>query len=136
MGSKPDGVYGEEHLDLVRRQISLWETNGEVADGLADWLPDGVLEAPRGIRVEAADLPASIAEWHGSFRDLRIELVSLFVSSDSGWLAIEWTWTATRKRDGATGVTPDAIVVRLRNDKIASWREYFDTANSVEFDAP
>lgn len=136
MSRAPEGQYTDEHLDLVHRQISLWETNGEVAEGLADWLPDGVLEAPRGIRVEAADLPASIGEWHRSFRDLRIELVTLFVSSDSEWLAIEWTWTATRRRDGATGVTPDAIIVRLRNNKIASWREYFDTANSVEFDAP
>ncbi len=134
MNHEPDGLYTAQQLELVMRQKLLWESNGGWAGGLDDWSPDGVLEAPRGIYVKASDIPAAIDTWHRSFRDLHIELVSLFVSADLRWMAIEWTWDATRRADGARGVTPDAIVVKLRHGKIAHWREYFDTAKSVEFD--
>jgi ketosteroid isomerase-like protein len=129
----PIGVYTIEQLDLVRRQISLWETNSDEAGALADWLPEGVLTAPRGVREESGSLPEVIRGWHQQFSDLHVELVSLFGSADGGWLAIEWTWAVTRKSDGASGTTPDAIIVQLRDGKILSWREYFDTFGSVEF---
>lgn len=134
MSDSPMGNYTQAQLDLVRRQISLWETNGRMGEGFDDWLPEGVLEAPRGIRALAPDLPAVIDAWHRSFSDLHIEVVSLFGSRDAGWLAIEWTWQATRRSDGVTGVTPDAIIVQVHDHRIAHWREYFDTVDSVEFE--
>ena len=129
----PIGVYTVGQLDLVRRQISLWETNSDEAGAVADWLPEGVLTAPRGVREQSGSLPAVVNEWHQHFGDLRVELVSLFGSADGQWLAIEWTWSVTRKSDGASGTTPDAIIVQLQDGKILSWREYFDTFGSVEF---
>ncbi|MCY7289558.1 MAG: nuclear transport factor 2 family protein [Cryobacterium sp.] len=129
----PIGVYTVEQLDLVRRQIAFWETNSDEAGALADWLPEGILTAPRGVREVSGSLPAVVNGWHQQFGDLHIELVSLFGSADGEWLAIEWTWFVTRKSDGASGTTLDAIVVQLRDRKILSWREYFDTFGSVEF---
>ncbi len=130
----PRGSYSEDQLQLVRRQISVWETNGEDPSGLADWRPDGVLTAPRGVSVIAPEIATVIDGWHKLFANLRIELTSLFASADGAWMALEWTWNVTRRVDGATSSTPDAIVVELRDGKIASWREYFDTFGSVEFD--
>lgn len=132
-GPRPQGVYTEEQLALVQRQISLWETNSNDGGGLADWLPEGILTAPRGVREKSGALPGVVELWHRSFGDLHIEALSLFGSPDGEWLAIEWTWTVRRKSDGATGTTTDAIVVQLHEGKIASWREYFDTFGSVEF---
>lgn len=129
----PIGVYTLEQLALVRRQISFWETNNDKDGALADWLPEGVLTAPRGVREESGSLPAVVNGWHQMFGDLHVELVSLFGSADGTWLAIEWNWFVTRKSDGATGTTLDAIIVQLQNGKIVSWREYFDTFGSVEF---
>ena len=129
----PRGNFTPEHLDLVRRQIRLWETNDHGAEALADWLPDGVLTAPRGVHEVSTSLREVVDGWHLLFTDLHVELTSLFASSDGRWLSIEWTWQATRKSDGASGTTPDAIVVELRDGKIASWREYFDTFGSIEF---
>lgn len=129
----PIGVYTDHQLDLVRRQIAFWETNSNAAGGLEDWLPEGVLTAPRGVRESTDALPAVVETWHQLFRDLHIEILSLFGSADGQWLAIEWTWLVTRRSDGATGVTTDAIIVQLHEDKIFSWREYFDTFGSVEF---
>ncbi|QNE46195.1 nuclear transport factor 2 family protein [Glaciihabitans sp. INWT7] len=129
----PKGVYTAQQLDLVRRQISFWETNSDTARGSADWRAEGVLTAPRGVREESGALAAVVETWHRSFRDLHIEILSLFGSADGEWLAIEWTWQVTRKSDGATGTTTDAIIVELHEGRIASWREYFDTFGSVEF---
>ena len=129
----PIGTYTAEQLDLVRRQISFWETNSDDAGALADWLPEGVLTAPRGVREVSGSLPAVVNGWHQMFGDLHVDLESLFGSTDGRWLGIEWTWTVTRKSDGASGTTPDAIIVELQDGKILSWREYFDTFGSVEF---
>ena len=133
--SVPVGKYTDLQLELVRRQISLWETNSDEAGGLADWLPDGVLTAPRGVRDPTGSLPSVVNRWHEDFGDLHVELISMFGSADGRWLAIEWSWFVKRKSDGASGTTLDAIIVELQGGKIASWREYFDTFGSIEFSA-
>ncbi len=130
----PRGTFTSEQLALVRRQISLWENNRDDVGAAADWCVDGELTAPRGVRVAAADIPSVVHGWHQTLTNLHVELVSLFATSDGDWLGIEWIWHATRRRDMAKSVTPDAIIVELRDGKISSWREYFDTFGSVEFD--
>ncbi len=132
-GQPPRGSYSDDQLELVLRQISLWETNRDDVGAFNDWLPDGVLVAPRGVRVAVPDIASAIAGWHELFMDLRIEVSSLFASIDGCWLAIEWTWNMTRRSDGAQDSTPDSIIVELREGKIVEWREYFDTFGSVEF---
>ena len=131
---QPKGTYTERQLSLVRRQIELWEQNRDEVGALDDWATDGVLTAPRGVRVGAAAIPGVIDGWHTLFRDLRGDLTSLFATTDGQWVAIEWTWHVTRRSDGATSSTPDAIIVEMRNDKIVEWREYFDSFGSVEFE--
>lgn len=132
--SPPNGRYSDYHLDLVTRQIELWVTNRDTG-ATADWLAEGVLTAPRGVRVGTADLLSVIEGWHRSFTDLHIDLQSLVVAADGTWMAIEWTWRVTRRSDGATSVTDDAIIVELRDGKVLAWREYFDTFGSVEFES-
>ena len=132
--SRPRGRYSQHHLDLVTRQIELWVTNSDTG-ATADWLSEGLLTAPRGVRVATADLLSVIEGWHRLFTDLHIDLQSLVVTDDEAWMAIEWTWRVTRRSDGATSVTDDAIIVELRDGKVLAWREYFDTFGSVEFES-
>lgn len=131
----PIGRFSQHHLDLVTRQIDLWVTNRDTG-ATDDWLAEGLLTAPRGVRVATPDLLAVIDGWHRLFTDLHIDVESLVVSDDEVWMTIEWTWRVTRRSDGATSVTNDAIVVELRDGKILAWREYFDTFGSVEFETP
>lgn len=131
---EPRGSYSPEQLSLVRRQIAFWEDNRDDVGAGADWCADGELTAPRGVLVLADDIGTVINGWHELFEDLHVELTSLVSSADGEWLAIEWLWHVTRRSDGATSVTPDAIIVEFRDGKIASWREYFDTFGSVEFE--
>jgi limonene-1,2-epoxide hydrolase len=130
----PRGNFTAEQLALVRRQISMWENNADDVGAAQDWYVDGELTAPSGVRVMAADIAATIEGWHEVLTDLHVELTALFGSPDGKWLAIEWSWECTRRRDGARSVTPDAIIVELRDGRIASWREYFDTFGSIEFE--
>lgn len=130
------GSYTPGQLALVRRQMRAW-TDGDVEGAVPDWAEEGVLTAPRGVRVRTADLPGVIRQWAEMFGDLEIGLRSLFASEDGRWLAIEWTWTVTRRSDGARGAAVDAIIAELDEDGlIVGWREYFDTFGSVEFGFP
>ncbi len=130
----PRGNFTAEHLALVRRQISMWENNVDSVGAAADWCTDGELTAPRGVRIIAGDIAEAIRGWHEILTDLHVELTALFGSPDGKWLAIEWSWHCSRRRDMARSTTPDSIIVELRDGKIASWREYFDTFGSIEFE--
>lgn len=123
-------------LALVQRQIALWTSNRDEVGALDDWAVDGFLTAPRGVIVPRDGLLDVIDGWHRSFTGLRIELTSWFTSADRCRLALEWSWHVTRRSDGMSSTTLDAIVVDLRDDRITRWSEYFDTFGSVEFAPP
>lgn len=129
------GPHSADQLALVERQIAVWSTGVDTVGALADWSPDGVLTAPRGVRLGASEVMDVIRGWHREFRDLQIDVSSLVSSHDGEWMAIEWTWNVTRRSDGASSAMSDAIIVELSNGKIVQWREYFDTYDSVEFDS-
>lgn len=121
------------HLALLERQVSLWTDNADDVGALADWAPDGVLTAPRGVRVGRDELLGVIDGWHRLFSDLRIDLTSWFASADGTRLALEWEWHVRRRADGAASTTLDAIIIELHENKIVRWAEYFDTFGSLEF---
>ena len=128
------GTHSDEQLALVERQIAIWTAGVDSVGALGDWTADGVLTAPRGVRLHASEVMGVIEGWHREFCDLRIELTSLVSSADGAWLAIEWTWNVTRRSDGKSSAMFDAIIVELADGLIVQWREYFDTFDYVEFD--
>ena len=50
----------------------------------------------------------------------------VLLEGDQG--AAEWTWSETDRADGGRHTVEDAIIFELREDKLVSRREYFDTA--------
>ncbi len=128
--SSPSEETSARFRALVERQARAWETRDFAAAG-ADWLPGGELISPGG-RVPASGLKDAIEGYARYFRDLKVTVTRTFVSADGSKAAIEWDWEVTRKRDGARGLTHDAILVDLVDGKIASWREYFNLAASVD----
>jgi ketosteroid isomerase-like protein len=116
--------------ELVDRQVQAWEKHDfEIA--APDWLPRGELISPGG-RVTVEEMQTAMAGYFKQFRDLRVTVKNVFISTDGAKAAIEWDWDVTRRRDGARAVSHDAIIVDLVGGKIASWREYFDFGNSID----
>jgi limonene-1,2-epoxide hydrolase len=117
--------------ELVLRQARAWEHN-DLSLALDDWHPTGVLVSPAGIW-QVTDLATEMAKLHRDYHNLLINIKTIFATADGTRLAIEWDWTITRRSDGLTSTTPDAIIAELdQNGKILSWREYFDLSTSVE----
>jgi len=115
---------------LVERQARAWEKQ-DFSLAASDWLPTAVLMSPEG-NTPAAQMPASMKDYFKDFGDLHVTIKNVFDSPDGNKLAIEWDWAITRKKDGKRGISHDAIIVDLVGGKIASWREYYDPASSVE----
>jgi ketosteroid isomerase-like protein len=115
---------------LVERQARAWEKQ-DFTLAASDWLPAAVLISPEG-NTPAPEMPASMKDYFKDFADLRVTIKNVFASPDGNKLAIEWDWAVTRKKDGKRGTSHDAIIVDLVGGKIASWREYYDPASSVE----
>ena len=115
---------------LIDRQAQAWEKQ-DFSIAAADWLPTAELVSPGG-RMTTNQLPAAIQDYFKHYRDVHVTVKHVFTSADESKVAIEWDWDVTRIRDGVRQVSHDAILVDLRDDKIASWREYFDLGNSID----
>ncbi len=119
---------------LVERQARAWEEN-DFETLAADWREDGELVAPAGVFPYSV-LRQTLSEFHQSYRDLKVDIRSVFAAPSGTKLAVEWLWTVTRRSDGARSTTEDAIIADLVEGKILSWREYFDLSGSVEARQP
>ena len=111
---------------LVERQARAWE-RGDLAAIVADFAPDGVLISPGG-RWQGYDGLRQAAElFFAAAIDVQVVVTRVLLNGDEG--AAEWTWSETSRTDGRRYTIEDAIIFGLRDDKIISWREYFDTAS-------
>ncbi len=116
--------------EMIERQGRAWMEN-DFALAAPDWSPDVVLTAPGNI-VLCAEIEEAMASFHADFTDLRITLTHASAAPGGTLACLAWLWATTRRADGAASVTADAIVVEPRGGLTTAWREYFDTAGSVE----
>ena len=115
---------------LVDRQLQSWlKADFSIAAG--DWAPDGELISP-GAHLKKAEIQGVMTDYFKHFKDLKVVVKRVILSSDGKEAAIEWEWNVVRIRDGAKAHSPDCIIVDLENNKIKSWREYFDLGGSIE----
>ena len=124
------GIAQQTARQLVERQARAWEKQ-DFTLAASDWLPTAVLMSPEG-NTPAPQMAASMKDYFKDFSDLHVTIKNVFASPDGRKVAIEWDWAITRKKDGKRGISHDAIIVDLRDGKIASWREYYDPADSGE----
>jgi len=97
------------------------------------WHPDAELVSPSG-RWPAKEMRAIMADLERDYADVLIEVTDAFASPSGERIAVEWTYSATRRSDGSRSTSPDAIIVDLRDGLIITWREYFDLSTSVEYE--
>ena len=108
---------------LVNRQVQAWEKS-DFAIAADDWLSNGEVSSPGG-HVAKKNMQIAIVDYFKNFSDLKITIKEIFSSADGTRLAIQWDWTATRKRDRKRTTTHDAILAHLVEGQIANWSEYF-----------
>jgi uncharacterized protein (TIGR02246 family) len=114
----------QEATALVQRQARAWaQANAEAI--IADFAPDGVLIAPGGQWKGHDALREAIDSFFAASGDIRVNITRVLVDGNQG--AVEWTWSETKKSTGKRHTVDDAIIFTVRDGKIASWREYFDT---------
>lgn len=108
---------------LVHAQAAAWVAGdaGAIAAAFADpceFIVPGVrLTHPHEIRLAAEDHRAR-------YKDVRVAVDRIICEGSSA--AVEWTWTDTNKKTGATARVQDAIVLRVAEGKLIYWREYLD----------
>jgi len=115
----------KEARALVERQARAWEREDASAI-VADFAPDGVLISPGGQFKGHEALRRGAADTFASVTDIQITIISVLLTGDEG--AVEWTWSETRRSSSRRYTTDDGIFFTLRDDRLVSWREYFDTA--------
>src|ERR1700753_602254 len=115
---------------LVDRQMLAWK-KADFSIAAADWADDAELVSPGG-HFKKSDIQPVMTDTYKQCKALNVVLNRIILSSDATEAAIEWEWNVVRIRDGAKGHSPDCIVVDLENNKIKSWREYFDLGGSIE----
>jgi hypothetical protein len=120
---QPTRNHGPQLRALVDRQVQAWKKR-DFAIAADDWLPNGELFFPGG-HVVKKDIQSAILDYFKNFTDLKITVNEMSFSADGTWLAIQWDWTVTRKRNRKRTTTHDAILVHLVGGKIATWNEYF-----------
>jgi ketosteroid isomerase-like protein len=130
LSSAMAGAQQSSARQLVERQARAWEKQ-DFTLAASDWLPTAVLTSPEG-NTPAGNMAASMKDYFKDFSDLQVTIKNFFATPDGKKVAIEWDWAITRKKDGKRGISHDAIMVDLKDGKIASWREYYDPAASGE----
>jgi ketosteroid isomerase-like protein len=115
---------------MVDRQMLSW-SKAYFSIAAGDWAPDGELISPGG-HLKKAEIQGAMTDYFKHFKDLKVVVKRVILSSDGKEAAIEWDWNVVRIRDGAQAHSPDCIIVDLENNKIKSWREYFDFGGSIE----
>src|SRR5262245_3004311 len=110
---------------LVERQAHAWE-RADLAAIVADFAPDGVLISPGGHWQGYDALRQAAQAFFAAATDGQVVVTRVLLDGDEG--AAEWIWSETSRTDGRRRTIEDAIIFSLRDDKIISWREYFDTA--------
>ncbi|MCH7482825.1 MAG: nuclear transport factor 2 family protein [Chloroflexi bacterium] len=108
---------------LVHAQASAWAAGD--AEAIAGAFSDPCEFIVPGMRLTHPHEIQRAAEDHRArYRDVRVEVERIISQDDSA--AVEWTWTDTDKKTGATARVQDAIVLRVAGGKLIYWREYVD----------
>ena len=115
----------EEAHALVERQARAWG-RADPAAIIADFARNGAVISPRGCWRGHDALRRAAESVFAAVSDVQVVVNRVLLEGDQG--AAEWTWSETDRADGGRHTVEDAIIFELRDDKLVSWREYFDTA--------
>ncbi|MBI5391146.1 nuclear transport factor 2 family protein [Candidatus Woesearchaeota archaeon] len=109
-------------IRLVEGHARAWET-GDL-DLLLSIVHDNITFAYPGRRLNHAELIDDFIGFAANFRDTKVYISKIVLDEDQ--VAIEWQFATTRISNGKRQAVSDAIIARIQDGKIISWKEYLD----------
>ena len=108
--------------EIVYKHARAWETGDvELLDSI---LNEDVIFAYPGRRLNKKDTIIDFIEYNKSFTKTKIYINKIIVDGDD--IAVEWQFASTNLKTGNRTAVSDAIVGKIKDDKIIVWKEYLD----------
>jgi uncharacterized protein (TIGR02246 family) len=114
----------QDICSLIEQAKAAWTARD--ADTLAQlFSQDGELIVPGQRWQGQAKIREEIAKFAQQYTDVSITIQQILI--DGNRAAVEWHYEDTEKSTGQRSHVDDAIVLEVKDGRISSWREYFDT---------
>jgi len=108
--------------ELILKHARAWETgNYELLDSV---LHQDVIFAYPGRRLNKTETLQDLIDYNKSFKDTKIYINKVIVDGDN--LAVEWQFASTNIKTGNRTAVSDAIIGKIKDNKIIVWKEYLD----------
>ncbi|MEK6827806.1 MAG: nuclear transport factor 2 family protein [Nanoarchaeota archaeon] len=108
--------------ELVYKHAKAWEMGDyELLDFI---LHEDIVFAYPGRRLNKQETLADLIEYNKSFKDTKIYINKIIV--DGNDLSVEWQFASTNIKTGNRTAVSDAIIGKIKDDKIIVWKEYLD----------
>ncbi|MBI2647245.1 nuclear transport factor 2 family protein [Candidatus Woesearchaeota archaeon] len=108
--------------ELVFKHAKAWET-GDLKL-LNSVLHEEVIFSYPGRRMNKQETLKDFIEYNKSFNNTKIYINKIIVNGE--YLAVEWQFASTNIKTGNRTAVSDAIIGKVRNNKIIVWKEYLD----------
>ena len=108
--------------ELVHKHAKAWETgNLELLDSV---LHKDVVFAYPGRRLNKQETLADLVDYNKSFKDTKIYISKIIANGED--LGVEWQFASTSIKTGNRTAVSDAIIGKVKDEKIIVWKEYLD----------
>ena len=108
--------------NLVHQHAKAWET-GDYALFNSVLDKDLVFAYP-GRRLNKTEALKDFLDYNASFKDTKIYINKIIIDGDD--FAVEWQFASTNKKTGYRTAVSDAIIGKVKDEKIIVWKEYLD----------
>ena len=107
---------------IIYNHARAWETGDyELLESI---LHEDLIFAYPGRRMNKQETLMDFVEYNKSFNDTKIYVSKIIVDGDD--LAIEWQFASTNIKTGNRTAVSDAIIGKMKDEKIIVWKEYLD----------
>lgn len=122
IGCSNDSQNEEIAKNLIYKHAKAWETGN--LGVLNSILHDDIIFAYPGRRMNKQETLSDFIDYNKTFKDTRIYINKIIV--DGNDLAVEWQFASTSIKTGNRTAVSDAIIGKIKDDKIIVWKEYLD----------
>ena len=111
-----------EIVELVYKHAKAWEIGDyELFNSI---LHEDVVFAYPGRRMNKSETLKDFIDYNKSFKDTKIYINKIIINGED--LAVEWQFASTNIKTGNRTAVSDAIIGKIKDEKIIIWKEYLD----------